>query len=82
MKAELVENRIIVWSIPDSKKLFTEGYFGKPIGISKPKPDEIDVPLILDLIEGHYLQLKSKIHIYKNKKKISKESMLDICRGE
>ena len=82
MKAELVENRIIVWSIPDSKKLFTEGYFGKPIGISKPKPNEIDVPLILDLIEGHYLQLKSRIQIYKNKKKISKESMLDICRGE
>ena len=45
MKAELVENRIIVWSIPDSKKLFAEGYFGKPIGISKPKPDEIDVPV-------------------------------------
>ena len=82
MKAELVENRIIVWSIPDSKKLFANGYFGKPIGISKPKPDEIDVPLILDLIEGHYLQLKSKIHIYKNKKKISKDSMLNICRDE
>ena len=82
MKAELVENRIIVWSIPDSKKLFAEGYFGKPIGISKPKPDEIDVPLILDLIEGHYLQLKSKIQIYKNKKKISKDSMLYICRDE
>ena len=82
MKAELVENRIIVWSIPDSKKLFANGYFGKPIGISKPKPDEIDVPLILDLIEGHYLQLKSKIQIYKNKKKISKDSMLYICRDE
>jgi len=82
LKTELVENRIIVWSIPNSKKLFADGYFGKPIGISKPKPDEIDVPLILDLIEGHYLQLKSKIQIYKNKKKISKNSMLDICRGE
>ena len=52
MKAELIENRIIVWNISDSKKLFSNGYFGKPIGMPKPKPDEINVPLILDLIEG------------------------------
>ena len=63
MKAELIENRIIVWNISDSKKLFSNGYFGKPIGMPKPKPDEINVPLILDLIEGCYLQLKSKIQI-------------------
>ena len=80
MKAELVENRIIVWSIPDSKKLFTEGYFGKPIGISKPKPNEIDVPLILDLIEGYYLMLKSKIKIFRNKKKITENEMQKICQ--
>ena len=71
MKAELIENRIIVWNISDSRKLFTAGYYGKPIGMPKPKPDEINVPLILDLIEGYYLQLNSKIQIYKNKKKIS-----------
>ena len=82
MKAELIENRIIVWNISDSKKLFVEGYYGKPIGMPKPKPDEINVPLILDLIEGYYLQLNSKIQIYKNKKKISKNSMLEVCRHE
>ena len=37
MKSELLENRIIVWNIEDSKKLFTEGYYGKPIGMPKPK---------------------------------------------
>ena len=79
MKAELIENRIIVWNISDSKKLFTSGYYGKPIGMPKPKPDEINVPLILDLIEGYYLQLNSKIQIYKNKKKISKNLMLEVC---
>ena len=47
MKSELIENRLIVWNISDSKKLFSSGYYGKPIGISKPKPNEIDVPLIL-----------------------------------
>ena len=63
MKTELIENRLIIWNLSDSKKLFTNGYYGKPIGVSKPKPDEIDVPLILDLIEGYYLMLKSKIQI-------------------
>tara|TARA_B100001146_G_scaffold43562_1_gene37201 strand:- start:554 stop:1090 length:537 start_codon:yes stop_codon:yes gene_type:complete len=82
LKAELIENRIIVWNISDSKELFSNGYFGKPIGMPKPKPDEINVPLILDLIEGCYLQLKSKIQIYKNKKKISKETMSNICNDE
>ena len=54
MKSELIENRIIVWNIDNAKKLFTEGYYGKPIGIPKPKIEEINAPLILDLIEGLY----------------------------
>ena len=64
LKTELLENRLIVWDLDDSKKLFGQGYYGKPIGIPKPKLDEINVPLILDLIEGYYLMSKSKIQIY------------------
>ncbi len=82
MKSELIENRIIVWDIEDSKKLFSQGYYGKPIGIPKPKPEEINVPLILDLIEGFYLFEKKKIIIYKAKKKMTKQEMLKICRNE
>jgi len=58
------------------------GYYGKPIGIPKPKIDEINVPLILDLIEGYYLLQKSKISIYKLKKKITENEMLQICKNE
>ena len=82
MKGELIDNRIVVWNIKESKKLFSSGYFGKPIGISKPKIDEINVPLILDLIEGYYLLQKSKINISKMKKKVSEKKMLEICRQE
>lgn len=82
MKGQLIQNRIVVWNIKDSQKLFAEGYFGKPIGIPKPKPDEIDTPLILDLIEGYYLQKKGKIKIFKIKKKVTEKKMLDICRSE
>ena len=82
MKSELIDNRIVVWNIKDSQKLFTNGYYGKPIGIPKPKLNEINVPLILDLMEGYYLLQKSIISIYKVKKKITETEMLEICRNE
>ena len=82
MQGELVENRIVIWSIEDAKNIFSESYYGKPIGIAKPKPEEIDVPLILDLIEGHYLQEKSQLTIHKSKKKVTRQQLLEICRSE
>ena len=82
MKSELIENRIIVWDIEDSKKLFMSGYYGKPIGIPKPKPEEIDVPLVLDLIESLYLLENKKITITKSKKKVTAEQMIEICKNE
>jgi tRNA-intron endonuclease len=82
MKSELIENRIIVWNIEDSKKLFSEGYYGKPIGMPKPKIEEIDVPLILDLIEGYYLLEMKKITITKLKQKIKTDEMIEICKKE
>ncbi len=82
MKSELIENRIIVWDIEDSRKLFSQGYYGKPIGIPKPKIEEIDAPLILDLIEGLYLLENKKISITKLKQKINVEQMTEICKKE
>ena len=82
MKSELIENRIIVWSIEDSQKLFSQGYYGKPIGIPKPKIEEIDAPLILDLIEGLYLLENKKITITKFKQKITIEQLREICKKE
>jgi len=82
MKCEIIENRLIVWSIEDSRKLFSNGYYGKPIGMPKPKPEEINVPLILDLIEGLYLLENKKISIFKGKKKVSVEEMVEICKNE
>ena len=82
MKSELIENRIIVWNIENSRNLFSHGYYGKPIGIPKPKLDEINVPLILDLIEGLYLLENKKISIYKSKQKLNIKDMTEICKNE
>ncbi|MCP8304795.1 MAG: tRNA-intron lyase [archaeon] len=81
---ELVENRIVIWDIEESRKLFNGGFYGKPIGIAKPKGSDFDAPLILDLIEGYYLAKIGRISIYKSgrKRKVSLKSMEKICRKE
>ncbi|MGI0091468.1 MAG: tRNA-intron lyase [Nitrososphaerales archaeon] len=82
MEAELIENRLVVWDIEDSRRLFSSGFFGKPIGIPKPRQNEFDVPIILDLFEGYYLASKSTIQIFQVGKKVPLEKLQKICRDE
>ncbi|MFN4336575.1 MAG: tRNA-intron lyase [Candidatus Nitrosocaldus sp.] len=94
MKGELIENRIVIWDIEHSRALFKDGFYGKPLGIPKPKDAEFNAPLILDLIEGYYLAKKGILHIYRHdgSKKgnandgsivgISLKEMTSICRKE
>jgi tRNA-intron endonuclease len=83
INAELVENKLVVWNIEDSRKLFSSGFFGKPIGIAKPKQRDFEAPVILDLLEGYYLFTKKKeIQITKEGKKIGPNGVLTICKKE
>jgi len=53
--ANLVENnRLIVWNTEDGNSLYSDGFYGKPLGIPKPRED-FDTPLVLDAAEGLYL---------------------------
>lgn len=61
--AELIEDRLIVWDPQEGSSVYKKGYFGKPVGISKPKTPEFDVPLALDLIEGLYLLQEGEIRV-------------------
>lgn len=64
IKAELIDNFLVVWDPRDGSELYKMGFYGKPLGIPKPKSPEFDVPLILDLMEGLYLLEKGIISIY------------------
>ena len=61
--ARLVKDRIIVWDTAESRTLFGMGYYGKPLGIAKPKGSDFEAPLVLDLIEGCYLVDKHVITV-------------------
>ena len=50
----------------EGSELYKTAYYGKPVGIPKPKVPEFDVPLILDLMEGLYLAEVERIEIYEN----------------
>jgi len=64
IKVELIENFLVVWNPEEGSQLYKAGFYGKPLGISKPKIPEFKVPLILDLMEGLYLAEQGKVAIY------------------
>lgn len=66
IQVELIENFLVVWDSTKGSQLYKAGYYGKPLGILKPKIPEFDAPLILDLMEGLYLVENKKIEIYED----------------
>ncbi len=82
IQGELVENRIIVHDIENSRILFGNGYYGKPLGIPKPKGINFDAPLILDLIESYYLIQIGKLQITLNDKMLSLKDLKIICKKQ
>jgi tRNA-intron endonuclease len=73
--AELIENFLIVWNPKDGTQLYKTGYYGKPLGIPKPKTPEFNAPLILDLMEGLYLTENKKITVTEGTKKIKSKEL-------
>lgn len=69
IRVELIENFLVVWNHKDGTELYKNGFYGKPLGISKPKIPEFKVPLILDLMEGVYLAEKGLISVHEAKGK-------------
>jgi tRNA-intron endonuclease len=75
IKVELIDNFLIVWNPQEGSYLYKTAYYGKPVGIPKPKIPEFDVPLILDLMEGLYLAETGQIEIIENKKPVSLKTL-------
>ncbi len=79
---EFVENFLIVWNSKEGSELYRKGFYGKPLGIAKPKVPEFKVPLILDLMEGVYLAEKGIISVYEGieKRKVNLKTLRQRAR--
>lgn len=69
VEAEFIENFLVVWDPKEGSELYKLGFYGKPIGIQKPKNIDFKVPLILDIMEGLYLLKKGIISVFERPKK-------------
>ena len=69
IQTEFIENFLVVWNPKDGSDLYKNGYYGKPMGIPKPKIAEFNVPLIIDLMEGLYLAEKEVIAVREGSRK-------------
>ena len=58
----LTDGRLIIWRPNEGRRLYANGFYGKPLGIPKPKED-FDAPLLLDPIEGLYLAEEGLVEI-------------------
>ncbi len=68
-EAEFVENFLIVWDPEKGSELFGLSFYGKPLGIPKPKSPDFDVPLMLDLMEGLHLLEEGLIRVTEGSEK-------------
>ncbi len=78
---ELLENRVIVWNHEEGSNLYKEGFYGKPLGIRKPKSFEFNRPLELSLFEALYLLNKKRIEIFdkSHNKMLTEQDLLQIA---
>jgi len=76
--AELLDdNRLIIWDIADSHRLYNDGFYGKPLGDPRPKED-FDDPLLLDPVEALYLVQQKKIKVHKQNNGVGMKKLREL----
>ncbi|MCS7137100.1 MAG: tRNA-intron lyase [Candidatus Caldarchaeum sp.] len=70
---ELLSDSVIVWDIEQSRRLYKEGFYGKPLGIPKPRDVNFDAPLVLDLAEALYLVKNNKLTIIHSDRELTSD---------
>jgi len=62
-KGVYLVTRVVIWDIEESRSLWGMGFYGKPIGVPKPKSPDFNSPLLLDLIESLYLMEEGHLNV-------------------
>ncbi len=80
--AQFVGSMNVVWDTDAALSLYREGYFGKPIGIRKPRAMEFKKPISLSFIESIYLMEKGRIRVEKDSRTMSLDELSGLAASE
>ena len=80
-EASIVGSRVIVWSKEEGARLYSSGFYGKPLNVNKPKGEsEAIAYLELSLLEANYLLEKGIISIEKDGCAVMPQQLLQLSR--
>ena len=71
VQAQLIDKHVIIWDHELGSEIYQLGYFGKPVGIRKPKSPRFDRPLELTLLEAAFLLGRLMVQAEQNKPPIN-----------
>ncbi len=71
---------MVVFDLELAKCIFSKGFFGKPLGIKKPKTVDINQPIELSIIEAIYLAELGVIEVVKDGRVLSINELLEIAK--
>ncbi|TFF93513.1 MAG: tRNA-intron lyase [Promethearchaeota archaeon] len=80
---KLINSRVIVFNPLYASYLYVKkGFFGSPLGISKPRLEYFSKPSELSLLEAYFLLKKDQISIFdvKNEKNLTHEEFYSLAR--
>jgi tRNA-intron endonuclease len=80
--ANICGTRIILWDSEMGSAIYQLGYYGKPVGIRKPRSPHFNRPLELSVLEAYYLLSLQKIQITDGEKILSKEEFRKKCEKQ
>ncbi len=75
-----VQGSVIVPDTAMARELYAMGYYGKPLGVPKPKGPDFNAPLILDLIEAKHLVENGLLEVYVGERRLELEELVELGR--
>jgi len=76
----LVGGRVYIPDHEEARRIWSLGFFGKPLGVDKPRRPDFDSPLLLDPLEALYLLEKGVLEVYQGDRPISPEDFKELMR--
>ncbi|MCS7099914.1 MAG: tRNA-intron lyase, partial [Sulfolobales archaeon] len=76
----LIGSKVVVFDVEKARCLFSHGFYGKPVGVRKPREVDIELPLELSLIEALFLCREGVLKVFSGSREVGVEELQSIVR--